>query len=297
MKLDRLLTLDEQSQTKDSLRSALGDSYLCAHSRLFSAVRNEVIRSGARFTDRPSSEFLAFPLGELENIVTQKTFPYVDNVTAMSSLNNSAAGALLWDHVADNLRPNYVFHESCHLIARSRQKPSEISTLNGKLTTLLLEESFANTAEFFLIADADEPVHRIFLELNSYFTVFEDRTNLKKAIALYGIRPLFRFMHLSYLHANFLNENLTDPTLKTIIEISGFASAPELRVLRSLSENVFALNPRFRYATAEMHLRTHGHTLSVYDALEFDYLNELNKTSALIEQFDKLSDLMESFYE
>ncbi len=287
MKLSNLLQKHEESQCPQGISNILGDGYLMQQNRIFRQVREKTLAMGFRYSDRADSDYLAFPMGQLETILSEKVIPYVNNVDSLIKLNQKTRSSLNWDHVVDNLRPNYVFHESCHTIARSISPQS--SDFKERLTIILIEESFANTCEFFAIAEAQDLIHRTFLEMNSYFTVFEDRTHLKKMIESHSATSIFKFMFLCYLHSNFLNERIDDNDLKAILALTAFNKNVEIKTLRSLAENVFALNPRFRYATTEMYLRLNGFNQSVQNALDFEYLSLLNNNKSMIEFINQLS--------
>ncbi|WP_148284973.1 hypothetical protein [Pseudobdellovibrio exovorus] len=239
-------------------------------------------------------------MGQLEEILVKKSIPYVDNVTPLEELNARTSSQLDWDHVVDNLRPNYVFHESCHAIARSlatRPISSSIDEAKIQITQMLIEESFANTCEFFAIAEAHEVIHRTFLEMNSYFTVFEDRTHLKKAIQKHGARPLFHFMLLCYLHSNFLNEQIGENDFKRFYSLSHLEpDKSDHKALKVLSENAFALNPRFRYTTTEMYLHLNGIHTTVTQALGFDYIKLIETHEGLKQNLQQLSHLIGDNY-
>lgn len=295
MKLVTLLNKHAEHSLPGELPQILGDSFLLQHNKVYRQVRRQTLDLGFSFSDQFHPDYIAFPMGQLENILSEKVIPFVNNVEVLKSLNQRSSASLEWDHVVDNLKPNYVFHESCHAIARSVTIKS--TNLNEHLAVLLIEESFANTCEFFAIADAQDHTHRLFLEVNSYFTVFEDRTHLKKMIEKNGAVSVFKFMLLCYLHSNFLNERLDDQDFKKILALTKLENAPELKVLKTLAENAFALNPRFRYATTEMYLRLNGLDIRVEDALDFDHFALIESNQNLTHFISELSLLIGAHHE
>lgn len=312
MKLSSLLTQHSGfTDTLGCLPLSLGDGYLLQHNSVFRQVRLKALELGFAYSTDVSSAYQSFPMGQLEDILSKKTIPYVDNVTPLVDLNTRTSAQLEWDHVVDNLKPNYVFHESCHAVARSVAIPTPLSNphnvskdsshtvsdQNLRITQMLIEESFANTCEFFAIAQAQEALHRTFLEMNSYFTVFEDRTHLKKAIQKHGAAPLFHFMFLCYLHSNFLNEQITEADLQrfySLVQLQPDNS--DHKALKVLSENVFALNPRFRYTTTEMYLHLNGINSTVTQALGFDYIKLIESHGPLRQNLQQLSQLIADNY-
>lgn len=284
MKLATLLHKHIEHPASEGLTQNLGDCFLLEHNRIYRQVRHKALDLGFSYSTQMSEDFIAFPLGQLENILAQKVIPYVNNVTPLKNIDQKTSSNLDWDHVVDNLKPNYVFHESCHAIARAFSSKMKATDLKARLTTTLIEESFANTCEFFAIAEANDQVHRTFLEVNSYFTVFEDRTHLKKILEQNDVASVFKFMLLCYLHSNFLNESFGEKDFKKIISLSGVTNKIEIKALKSIAANVFALNPRFRYTTSEMYLRLNGIRQQVEQALDFDYL-QLISTDQNIKHF------------
>lgn len=284
MKLVNLLQKHAEISFPGELKKNLGDGFLLTNNSIYRQIRLKAIDLGFKYSTEVSEDYTAFPMGQLESILQKKVIPYINNVTPLINLNSKTSSSLDWDHVIDNLKPNYVFHESCHAVSRSVVSRSNIDKFKSRLITTLMEESFANTCEFFAISEAQDQIHRIFLEVNSYFTIFEDRTLLKKMIEQNGKSALFKFMLLCYLHSNFLNENLEDKDFKKIIELTQLEIKAEIKALKSLAKNAFALNPRFRYTTTEMYLRLNGISQPVEEAVDFDYL-QLIKEDKNLNQF------------
>lgn len=275
MKLTSLLQKHFDTQ-QAGLSNNLGDGYLVTNNSVYRTIRKKSQELKFTFTDKPNPEYIALPMSQLENILSSKAIPYSNNVDVLKKLNEKIPGQIEWDHVVDNIKPNYVFHESCHVVARhlvEQLKLKDTSDIKTKITVMLLEESFANTCEFMATADASDETHRLFLEVNSYFTVFDDRTHLKNAMRDLGFSVVFKFMLMSYLHSNFLNEKLSEKTPN--------------KTLKSLGKNAFALNPRFRFTTTELYLRLHGIKQPVTEALKFDYL-------AVIEHNPSLQNLIQT---
>lgn len=295
MKLSSLLTKHSATTHKSEIIGNFGDSYLLQNNYIYRKIRLKTLALSYMFSDDISPDYLAFPMAQLESVLNNKKIPYINNVRPLIKLNEQTSSILDWDHVVDNIKPNYLFHESCHAVARSFSfKTQNVQT---QILVTLLEESFANNCEFLAIKDAQDSAHLTFLEMNSYFTVFEDRTHLKKAVEKYGLTSIFKLMLLSYLHSNFLNDDIDETTFKKIIELSGFNSNPELKVLKSLSENAFALNPRFRYTTTEMYLRLQGIQTPVTEALSFDYLQQVTTDSNLTYMITQLANFIGTEHE
>lgn len=294
MKLAAVLDKHSEFSVSGQLNDSLGDGFLLQHNTLYRQIRHRVLDLGFTFSTEMSADDLAFPMGQLENILARKVIPYFNNVEPLKRLNSRASLNLMWDHVVDNLKANYVFHESCHGVARSLGQKVKGDDLQTKIVKILIEESFANSCEFFAMAEAHDLFHRTFLEVNSYFTVFEDRTNLKKCLERMEPKFVFKMMLLCYLHSHFLNEDLNDQSFKRILLMSNLNQASEIKSLKSLAKNVFVLNPRFRYTTNEMYLRLSGIQQPVASVLNFDYLQKISQDKDLSRFIDELSQITSS---
>lgn len=287
MKLSVMLDKHYEARA-NGLAASFGDGYLMQKVSVFRNIREKTLSLGYSYSDKPDAAYQSLPMSQLENILESKVVPYTDNVTALSTLCKKA-GDLDWDHVVDNLKPNFVFHESCHAVARSESQKVKATDLPARLTVLLIEESFANACEFFAIADAADLATRNFLEVNSYFTAFEDRTNLEKAISRFGRTEMFKVILLCYVHANFLNEKLSDQDFKKLLHVLNLKNL-ENSAVKSLLKNCFNLNLRFRYTTTEMYLRVNGIRTPVEQALDFDYLQLVQSHAPLLNLINSLSE-------
>ena len=280
MKLHQLLQADDQAKSPNALLGVFGDQYLLAHNKMYQNVRMQVQGMGYHFSDMIDSKDLAsiiFPLGQLDNILSQKTIPFVDNKSVIKQLVQSSIYDLDYDHILDGIKRNYIFHESCHGIARQASIDSKLPNQadSEKILFMLLEESFANACELLSVADVDNQTHKIFFEMNFYICMFEDKTNLKNAANDFGPSDFFRFIWMCYLHSNFLNDGFSEQEFISVTQICfphRKLSPQDGRRLKSLAKNAFVLNPRFRRVTTDLHFRIHGIGTNLEKALSFDYL-------------------------
>jgi hypothetical protein len=250
-----------------ALSRSFGDGYLCAKNRLYGRARTQALEVGFKFSTDESDAYRALPLSQLDQILNSKTIPYTDNVTVLESIEKKAPNKIVWDDLTDNLKANLVFHESCHAYANAKLQGVEPSL------RMLLEESYANACELLAIIDAEDQAHRIFLELNCYAYMLDDRVHLINAAKDVGLPALTRFMTLCYLHANYLRETVDfDCVLKLSLEKP--ADAKTLKNLRQLSKIVFKLNPRFREVTARFYFKLHG----LPTKLDGDFLSEIENS-------------------
>lgn len=288
MKLTALLQKHESTKASGLLLS-LGDGYLVANNSYYGVIRKKVEALNFKFSSAPNQDYLAFPMSQLENLLSSKTIYFQNNIDTLMQLDQKVPQHIVWDHIGGNLKANYVFHESCHAIARSistRLGLTKGTDQQAKLIVMLLEESFANTCEFMAINEAQDAVHKIFLEANSFFTRFDDRTHLKNLIQEMGHKKVFKFMLLAYLHSNFLNEHFTQNDLSRVMKLTFNHKA-----LKNLSRNAFELSPGFRFNTTELYLRLNGINQNVLDALAFDYLTIVEHNPNLLKLIDELTEI------
>ncbi len=283
LKLTRLLEAQVKFTSPLSLSKNFGDSYLVKHNRIFAKIRESVVANGYSYSNKVNEAYLALSLSQLENILESKTLPYLDNVSVLEKINSNAE--IFWDDISDNLRKNYVFHESCHAIARSLGsgffkdvRPEE------KLLRILLEESFANACELVAVRDAKDQLHRIFYEWNSYTFLFEECTHLSKAIEDLGAKSIFKFFILTYLRANFLAPETNEKDFSRTLALAfgeTISDPKKIKTLRYLSRIGFTLDQRFREVTTGLHLRLCGFQKSREELLNFDFLSVIEKKNNL----------------
>ena len=287
VKLARLLELHSETPSprqsapaETSLNANFGDTYLLRHNRIFRNIRLKSIESGYVYSSDLNPSYLALPFSQLEPILTTKRIPYFDNVSVLKQLLTQAnvREVATWDDISDGFKPNHVFHEGCHAVARDtslRCKLEQGRTPHEHTLQALLEESFANTCELLAVIDVEDTAHRCFYSANSYTTLFENRGQLKKAMADHGEPFLFKFLMLAYLYANFLYEELEDAALTDVITLAGFTrssplSSNEKKALRALSRIPFTLDLRFREVTTRFHLALLGLKQELRDLLSQD---------------------------
>ena len=288
MKLTALLQKHEATHAK-GLSLSLGDGYLCANNSVYAAVRKKALDLDFKFSDSPTLEYLAFPMSQLENILSSKTIYFQNNSSILSEIDKKASQQIDWDHIGGNLKANYTFHESCHAIARSLSLKlglAKSSDQKTKLVTMLLEESFANTCEFMAIHDANDATHKTFLEVNSFFTRFDDRTHLRNLVQEVGFKKVFKFMIFAYLHSNFLNEHFSGQEMARVTKLTF-----DHKALKNLSKNAFELSPGFRFNTTELYLRLNGINTPVLDALAFDYLSVIEQNPSFLKLINELTEI------
>ena len=279
---------NEKSALPNSLTDALGDGFLLENNSIYKRVREEAVQKGFRFSTKQNDAYRALPLSQLERILKDKVIPYIDNVTVLGEIESRIPRVSVWNDISDNLKGNSIFHESCHAVARSTtlekdlQREAKIDFSRAQTLSLLLEESFANSCELLSILDADDAVHKIFLELNSYVYMLDDRVHLRAGETDIGRASLSTFILLSYLHANFLRE-MSDKDFERTLALSGVLvvlDAKKKKSLRQLSRIALKLNPRFREVTTRFYLRLMGRQEEMSALLDFDFLKAIELSGA-----------------
>ncbi len=277
MKLKNILKHHFEISDKDliekSLPGNLGDAFLLKNNQIFNNVRTIVLNTGFSFSDQVHPHYASLPLSQLDVILDSRKIPFQNNVDVLLDIERKTPGQMEWDFISDGLKQNHVFHESCHAIARHLRKDLDFeSSKQMQLMLTILEESFANTCEFLAVADASDPVHRVFYEWNSYVCIFEERSNIKKTLNEMGRAEVFRFFIMAHLYCNFLNERWLENDFQRVLKLAFGSEVSEAikKTLRFLSKENFTLNPRFRYMTTSFYLKTNGYSESAEEALNFD---------------------------
>jgi hypothetical protein len=287
MKIAKLLELHRQNNAQQGLAKNWGDGFLLNHNRIYRNIRKSAAANGYHFSDAANANYQALPFSQLENILSKKIIPYFDNVTILDQLVKQVPGSS-WEDLSGGLKKNYIFHESCHAVARSAAleilkipvAPFGVESLRQRTLQILLEESFANTCELIAVVDAQDAAHRIFYEWNSYTSLFEERSNIKQLMAEVGGEIVFRFLHLCYLHANFLVVKLDQKQFDQCITIATGRSrkvleAKHVKGLKALAKIGFTLDLEFRTVTTRFHLQLNGFKIDQAKLLEFDFLTSM----------------------
>jgi uncharacterized protein (UPF0147 family) len=297
MKVSTLLELHNKNLAEHCLPKNLGDGFLFAKNRIFRNIRRATIQIKYKFSDNPSSAFQAFPFSQLEEILKDKIIPYVNHVSILEKIVERLQGNLNWDEVIDGFKRNYIFHESCHAVARSHfgnlnanQDKNTDEFKRKKCLQVLLEESFANTCELLAVVDANDQAHKIFYEINSYSAVYESRAFFKSAFDKYGDKFVFKFILICYLYSNFLHQNLKKNEFDQILKIFEKDEAKNCKNLQALSKIPFTLDVRFRTLTTGLHLRLSGLGREGQDLLDFDFIKILFENEEYMKMIDSITE-------
>lgn len=259
MTLKQLLEAHDQNQTDQTLRNCLGDAYLFHHNPVYHKIRQTAVQLSYGFQTPPDFAYVSLPFTQLENILKSKVIPYFDNMSVLRGLPPSLA----WQSVQDSLRKNYVFHESCHAVARSKTQHlmGHLKEEDELIFLRIVEESFANTAELLSVIYSDHKIHRYFYQINSFTSLFESQSQFKKAKDELGFFDFFPMMMMGYIYSNFLKASLNESEFQLICDLAFQKKArtvPE-KALKSLLKIPFTLDLDFRLQTTPLHLVLNGH--------------------------------------
>lgn len=272
MKLARLLEEHLKSNAAGGLKNNFGDAYLCQNNKIYANIRKACVKANFKFSTDRNEAYQALPLSQLSAILNSKVIPYIDNISVLKQIENQIPKVAVWDDISDNLKKNYIFHESCHAVARSLISDRDAG---DKVLNLLLEESFANTCELLAVLDANDGIHRIFYEWNSYTALFEERTNLKNAITEIGEEVFMKIIFFGYLHSNYLNDHIDDKQLQRVLRLVAKHpfSSKQMKTIKALIKLTFTLNSRFKEVTTRFYMRLSGFNLDYDKIRKTDYLS------------------------
>ena len=293
MKISKLLEL--HFSEKSGLEKSFGDSYLLAQNRIFKNIRNSALKSGFVYSHINNDNYLALSLSQLENILTTKTIPYFDNVSALVKLEKQHPQIGRWEDIFENLRRNFHFHESCHAVARTLQT-SEYKKLDDEILLRLIEESYANTCEMLAVIDTHKMADSIFFEINSYTALFELKDLIQDLAHVLSFEKLFSIVLLTYLHANHLHNSLKDNLFNEILVITGTKETIEhhqgaQKKLKELLKYCFYLDENFRQVATNFYIKLSTKNTSHLKLKEKSYFTEISKNEDYFLFIKKLSQI------
>ena len=275
MKVSKLLEQHFSEENEIGLKRSFGDSYLCSKNRIFRNIRKEALKLGYSFSADRNDDYLALPLSQLANVLATKKIPYVDNVNVLKNLEVQNPNLANWNDIRDSFRKNFVFHESCHAVAR------KAAVGENPILDMLIEESFANTCELLAVIEAENIPHKIFFEWNSYSALHEGRTNLKNALNEIGEAEFFKYIFFGYLHSNFLRANIEETQLARVVKIvaKNEPSARQLKTLKAMLKICFTLDAGFKEVTTGFYMKLQGIATEHAQLPKQDFLVSFEKNS------------------
>jgi hypothetical protein len=285
MKLKNVLKLHDQYRPPQTLRQNFGDGYLLERNPVYRNIRAAAVEFGFRFSLNRFHDYDTMSLTQLPMILKTKTIPYHDNVRPLRAIERLATGSFKWDDLPP-LKSNYVFHESAHAIAHflggvyaQMKKPSD-QTL---ILRALLDESFANACESLAHVFVNDETDRLILTKNSYIAEKNRvREDLIRSANTLGLSITFKVLLLSFLHANFLQTQLSAKIFTRVLKLVGSKHSPkEMALLKKVFRVGLDLDPEFTVFTNGFCLKLLGVKKRMPQALQFDFLKRLETDEAL----------------
>ncbi len=278
----------------NGLANNWGDSYLCQYNLIYRNIREAAIKYGYKYSSKQNDAYQALPLSQLAIILSTKTIPYLDNVSVLKQVEEQMPYIAVWDDI-NNLRKNFLFHESCHAVAREKARiltsaTDKNITNQEQALNMLIEESFANTCELLAVVNAEGAAHKIFYEWNSYTALFDAKSNLKNAQEEIGIDIFSKIIFFGYLHSNLLFNNLDEKQLNRIINIvtQQVLSAKQLKTIKALVKICFTLDTQFKEVTTRFYMRLNGVKHSRDKRINLNYLENFEKNPEYRKYVDDL---------
>lgn len=278
MKLSKLLDLD-QSKEQSVLQDCFGDAYLFEKNSFYKFIRLKIFECGYAFSNELNKDFINLSLSQLENILIKKIIPYFDNKTILNKIENQIPGQTEWEEISENLKRNFIFHESCHAYVRGI---TEKLILQDELTKnqyfyFLLEESYANTCELLGILDVNTAVDRYFYEIHSYIFEWEEKNYIKTLVDEIGLQKTMEYFIVCFLYSHFLYQKIEDKDFLRLLIYLELESVPQKtqKSLKILSRIAFRLNPQFRLLTSRFYFRLNKIEMPLKPLQSIDVLNML----------------------
>ena len=286
MKLSKLLNLHLADADSVVLEQNFGDAFLCQHNKVYRNIRLKALNLGFTYSHEQNDAYQALPLSQLSEILLTKKIPFLDNVGVLKKIEKIMPDQTEWHELSQNLRKNFLLHESCHAVARELAGPLPAGDFGLKM---LIEESFANTCELLGVVDAGDSAHRIFYEWNSYTALFESRNNIKAALDEIGKEEFFKLIFFGYLHSNFLFDRFDDLQFnKMLAMVSEGFNAKQLKTARALLKICFTLDRNFREITTNFYLKLSGVDADFRQADRMNYLDRFEKISEYRDYLSRL---------
>lgn len=280
MKLSKVLSVHQTYKKDESLSEVLGHDFLMKNNLVYRNIILQALDLGSRF-ESATPEYLLMPFHQLEKIVSTKTIPYIPSAGLLQGVESKRANVLSTDDLS--VPESYHLHEAAHVIADEFFKKDGLSDQEQILKALICE-SFANTVDALSWISVEDDMHHFFLWQNCYMHPEEsDIESMRLTLDHFGLKFLFAFTMISYLHANFLKEGLE----KEVIENLAQSFAPdaelnedwikELMSLRAMAEKI---DPQFRVMTTKMYFSLEGYDRDFFEILDFSFMDMLSSNPA-----------------
>jgi hypothetical protein len=232
-------------------------------------------------------------------VLETRKVPYRANYAALRGFERARPGFFtLADLHKNRPLPNYVLHESAHVVAfhelfgRPRDTHAALSE-PSKLLQIVLGEAYAMTAEYFAACAVSGTVHAWFFSINSYRHRTPAKKTVGELVARLGLPLLVWLVLIAFLQNNFFVERLPIKTLDRALQLypmgrlPAISRADRLRLCRALSA-LMVMNPEFREDTARLFLTMHGHGRNIRRLLSDEPLDLIAADTQLPAQLTRL---------
>jgi len=297
--LAELLAVQQRCHGPSRLLQNLGDGFLYRKNPFYRRIREAACARGVGFTLEDPGDYFAFPLVALDAVLHTRKVPYRANYAALCAFERARPGFFtLADLYKNRPLPNYVLHESAHVVAfhelfgRPRDIHAALSD-PSKLVHVVLGEAFAMTAEYFAACAVSGPIHTWFFSINSYRHRTPAKKTVGELVSRHGLPLLVWLVLIAFLENNFFVEALPLKSLDRALELYPMGKLPamsradRLRLCRALRA-LMVMNPEFREDTARLFLTMHGYRRNIRSVLSQEPLDAIARDSALPVQLSRL---------
>lgn len=259
--LKHVIAAHRQFRHGKSLSDNLGDGFLYSENPVFRNVRDAYYERGFRFSNRDFCAYNAFPLMSLDDVIHAGKIPYLPNFPWVQRLEKAAPGLFsLTELKRSELKFNYLFHESAHLIAHreifGRKHPNALPKTELSLLGILLGESFANLTECLSACFTEGEIGAYFLDANCHFRADKQEVRTMLGFARrHGFQKTALVLLGAFLYSNYLYERLGKKELRLLREFAGLGQKAAIRELAQIG---LGLSVEFRVTTTPFHLMKTG---------------------------------------
>ena len=295
LKLNDILTANEDYAAPASLKNSFGDAYLYKNNPVFKTIRDHFIKLGGQFTTEDFCHYQVFPYASLPQILKAKKVPYCDNTSVLKEIESLHPKRFTCAELI-KVKSNYTLHESSHCIADhylekitagAYLSKTNLSSDSKKVFRFIMAESFANSVESFANVFNSTAEQKLFYELNSYVTLNRKvHLALESFIGQFGSKKAFELIYVSYLYSNCLQ---TPPSSKLFQRILATLftnetqqkKASQLAATRKVFDYAFELDIDFRMQTTGFFCAYMGFNAPLEKLLNIDILEVLTKTTVV----------------
>ncbi len=293
LKLHEVLQSHHSEKVLNSHSDILGDSFLLKYNALYRSIKHQAVSIGCTYKEA-SIEYVLMPFQQLGKIAETKTIPYIPNARLIQDVEDRRHGVLTIDDI--HIPESYHMHEAAHLVAENFLNTNTFSNPQEKILKSMVCESFANTVDALSWISVKEDMHHFFLWQNCYMHPSSEETNaISQIVKSFGMHFTALFTLISYLHVNFLKEEVPVPLIEDLV----LRSAPDVKLNKDRLAECEAvqrvtnlIDPQFRMVTTKTYLNLEGFDGEVDDILNFDFMKVFGANPIFQKSVDEMVDLI-----